>query len=117
MRLHLFGLPLVILLTTAQAPTTAPPPPAAVPRDEAAIARGQKTYTKVGCYQCHGREGQGPPRIGPAPPAFAAFLAYVRAPAGEMPPYTTKVLSDADLTDIRAFLEARAPAVRNLPVP
>jgi hypothetical protein len=32
-----------------------------------------------------------------------------------MPPYTTKVLSDADLTDIHAFLAARAPAVPDVP--
>jgi ubiquinol-cytochrome c reductase cytochrome c subunit len=109
-------LPLLILLTQT-APTPAAPP--APPRDEAAITRGQKIYTKVGCYQCHGREGQGSsasgPRIGPKPPALAAFLAYVRTPAAEMPPYTTKVLSDADLTDIHAFLTARAPAVPNVP--
>lgn len=144
MKPYPLGLPLAILLTTAgfgppsqsagraDKPAAAQPPAstqasaptqpsAAGPRDDAAIARGQKTYTKVGCYQCHGREGQGSPasgpRIGPAPPALAAFLAYVRAPAGEMPPYTTKVLSDADLTDIRAFLDVRAPAVHDLPVP
>ena len=113
MKILLIGLPLSLLLVMQAAPQTPP-------RDDAAaIARGQRIYTKVGCYQCHGREGQGSPasgpRIGPKPPALAAFLAYVRAPAAEMPPYTTKVLSDADLTDIHAFLAARAPAVPDVP--
>jgi ubiquinol-cytochrome c reductase cytochrome c subunit len=116
MKILLIGLPLSLLLVM-QTPQTAPTAP---PRDDAAaIVRGQKIYTRVGCYQCHGREGQGSPasgpRIGPKPRALAAFLAYVRAPAAEMPPYTTKVLSDADLTDIHAFLAARAPAVPDVP--
>jgi mono/diheme cytochrome c family protein len=133
MRPRWLCLPFVILLTAsgfgvpgqsvANGDKRAPgrPPATAAPRDENAIARGRKTYTTVGCYQCHGREGQGSPasgpRIGPGPPPLATFLAYVRAPAGEMPPYTTKVISDAELTDIHAFLEARAPAVPNVPLP
>ena len=35
-----------------------------------------------------------------------ARLSYVRKTTGEMPPYTTKVLSDRDLADIYAFLES-----------
>ena len=91
----------------------------AQPAPSDSVEKGRVTFQKVGCAQCHGREGQGSPasgpRIGPKPRALAAFLAYVRAPAAEMPPYTTKVLSDADLTDIHAFLAARAPAVPDVP--
>ncbi len=76
-----------------------------------AVDRGKRLYTRYGCYQCHGREGQGAPatgpRVGPHPIALAAFMRYVRAPAGEMPPYTARVISDAELTDIHAFLAAR----------
>ena len=63
---------------------------------------------KNGCFQCHGAEAQGGtagPRLGPGTIAFAR-LAYVRKPTGEMPPYTTKVLTEANLTDIYAFLES-----------
>jgi cytochrome c1 len=37
-----------------------------------------------------------------------AFEAWVRRPKGEMPPYTNKVLTDAELADIYAFLRTRA---------
>lgn len=104
--------------TTAPAAAAAPQKPetkAAAP-DAAAVSRGQAVYTKVGCYQCHGREGQGSsfsgPRVGPNPLPLAAFIAYVRTPAADMPPYTAQVISDKDLTDVHAFLAARAPATR-----
>ena len=71
-------------------------------------ARGKDLFVKDACYQCHGREGQGGaagPRIAPHPIALKALIAYVRHPAGQMPPVTPKVVSDADLADIYAFLE------------
>jgi mono/diheme cytochrome c family protein len=82
--------------------------------------RGKKIFVTDGCYQCHGRAAQGGaagPRIGPRPIAFAAFTMYVRQPAGQMPPYTSKVVSDQDLADIWAFLQSlpQPPAVKSIP--
>ena len=34
-------------------------------------------------------------------------MAYVRAPSGAMPPFRPEILSDSDLADIYAYLEAR----------
>src|SRR5262245_19864007 len=72
---------------------------------------GKKLFVSYGCYQCHGREAQGSsatgPRLGPKPIAFTAFSRYVRRPTGQMPPYTAKVVSDADLANIYAFVQAR----------
>lgn len=72
---------------------------------------GQALYMKIGCYQCHGGEGQGGaagPRLAPAPMlAYRAFVTYIRAPRAEMPPYTAKVISDQQVADIYAFLAAR----------
>ena len=88
---------------------TAPPrpaAPAAAPAGRADV--GRTLFTKNGCFQCHGAEAQGGaagPRLGPAAISFAR-LSYVRRTTGEMPPYTTKVLSDRDLADIYAFLES-----------
>ena len=83
------------------------------------IENGRRAYVRTGCYQCHGREGQGSPatgpRLGPNPSPFPAFEAWVRQPKGEMPPYTSKVLSQTELADIYAFLRTRprpAPASR-----
>jgi hypothetical protein len=57
------------------------------------------------------------PAAGPVP-APAALSKYVRAPTGQMPPYTAKVLPDADLTNIYAFLQSRPvpPAVEDIPL-
>ncbi len=75
------------------------------------IDNGRQTYVKKGCYACHGREGQGSPttgpRLGPNPLPLAAFTRYVRTPRAQMPPYTEKVISDSELADIHAFLQAR----------
>jgi ubiquinol-cytochrome c reductase cytochrome c subunit len=72
---------------------------------------GRQAFVKKGCYACHGREGQGSPttgpRLGPSPTPLATFTRYVRAPRGQMPPYTDKVLSDSELADMFAFLQAR----------
>jgi ubiquinol-cytochrome c reductase cytochrome c subunit len=71
---------------------------------------GKKLFASDGCYQCHGYQAQGAtptgPRLGPRPLAFAAFSKYVRQPTGQMPPYTTKVVTDAALADIYAFLQS-----------
>ena len=81
----------------------------------ASIDAGQKIYLKTGCYTCHGRDGQGStstgPRLGPSPLALAGFTQYVREPRGNMPPYSSKVLTDQQLADIHAFLRSRAAAL------
>jgi mono/diheme cytochrome c family protein len=83
---------------------------------------GKKIFTKDGCYECHGREGQGAiqgagPRIGPPQLSFEAFGKYVRQPTGQMPPYTSKVLSDQDLADIYAYLQSRPKATPSKDIP
>jgi len=76
------------------------------------VEAGRLTFVKKGCYECHGREGQGSPttgpRLGPNPVAFAAFVRAVRTPRAQMPPYPAKTLSDTDLADVYAFLQGRA---------
>jgi len=84
--------------------------------------RGKQIYMRVGCYQCHGREAQGAsgtgPRLGPRPIAFAAFSRYIRQPTGQMPPYTSKVVSDQELADMYAFLQSlpQPPAAKSIPL-
>lgn len=104
--------------SAVQKPAATPAP--AVPAGNA--QKGQQLFTSYGCYQCHGREAQGStatgPRLAPRPIALAALTRYVRGPSGQMPPYTSQVVSDADLTDIYAFLQSRPqpPAVDSIPL-
>jgi len=93
--------------------------PAAAPAGDA--EKGKMLFVKNGCYQCHNYEGQGGaagPRLAPNPLPFAGFSSYVRAPRGDMPPYTVKVMSDQDLADVHAYLRSRPrpPAVSSVPL-
>jgi mono/diheme cytochrome c family protein len=81
----------------------------AAPKGDA--VNGHKVYLADGCWQCHGRVGQGGLMTGPAPiltqtkMPFAAFERQVRNPVNEMPPYPVALLPDKDLADIYAFLQ------------
>ena len=107
----------LLLVAAVSAQTPAPQPNSAPPGNAEA---GKKLFVSDGCYQCHGYEAQGSnatgPRLGPRPIAFAAFSRYVRQPTGQMPPYTTKVVSDADLTNIYAFVSSRLAPAANIPL-
>src|SRR5579863_3317737 len=83
-------------------------------------ANGKKLFASYGCFECHGYVGQGGAagaRIAPKPLPWAAFSKYVRHPTNQMPPYTTKVVSDDQLADIHAYLESipAPPAVKDVP--
>jgi len=73
---------------------------------------GKKLFVSYGCYECHGRSGQGAatgPRIAATALTQQGVTHYVRAPTGQMPPYTARVVSDQDLADIYAFLKSFSP--------
>ena len=94
--------------------------PAAAPAGNA--DNGKKLYKTDGCYQCHSLAAQGGtgtgPRIAPNPLPWPAFNAYVRAPKNQMPPYSAKLLKDADLADIYAYLKSipEPPKVKDIPL-
>jgi len=94
--------------------------PAPTPAGDA--AKGKANFERVGCYQCHGHEGQGGregPRIAaPVPLAWPAFLSWVRTTSGDMPPYTEKVLSERDLVDIYAYIQSvpKSPDYKTIPL-
>lgn len=72
-------------------------------------ANGRKIFLRDGCYECHGYNGQGTvqgARL--APPVLNAdgMIRYVRKPAGSMPAFTDKVLSDQEIRDIYAYLKS-----------
>lgn len=111
-----------VMCATAIAVAQTPAPaaqPAPAPAGNAET--GKKLFVSYGCWQCHGYEGQGGaagPRLAPRPLPFAGFSRYVRRPTNQMPPYTEKVVPDADLAHIHAFLQARPapPPVASIPL-
>ena len=75
---------------------------------------GKRVYLATGCFECHGRSGQGGAYNGPAPILaktplpFEAFKAQMRNPSNDMPAYSEKVMPDRQLADIYAYLQALA---------
>ena len=71
------------------------------------VVHGRQLFLQDGCYECHGTVGQGGqsgPRIAPGAPSASAIIAYIRRPAGVMPPYSPAVISDSGIADIQAYL-------------
>src|SRR5579862_8054878 len=69
---------------------------------------GKRLFVRDGCYECHGYAGQGTiagARL--APPVLNAqgIIRYIRKPAGAMPAFTDKVLTDQEVNDIYAYLK------------
>ena len=107
---------LLVIITMLLAPQT---PSANAPKGNA--ENGKALFMKFGCFECHGREGQGAvtgPRLNQNPITYARFAAYIRKPSGEMPPYTAKVVSDAQAADLFAYLQSlpKPPAVESTPL-
>src|ERR1051325_925262 len=71
---------------------------------------GKKLFLKQNCYYCHGTTGQGGrdgARIAQTALNVQGVIRYVRKPAGGMPAFTEKILSDQELTDIYAYLKSK----------
>ena len=110
------------VLAVLGAPAWAQEVPQHVPGGDA--ANGKKVYLADGCYQCHGRVGQGGLMTGPAPVLaqikmpYAAFQRQLRSPINDMPPYPQTLLSEKEAADIYAFLQSlpgRRP-VKDIPM-
>jgi mono/diheme cytochrome c family protein len=88
---------------------------AAASAQDAAIgdaAKGKRLYLDDGCYQCHGRAGQGgamnyqTPALAQLELPLESFVAFLREAPNDMPAYSAGVLSDKDAADIHAFLRS-----------
>ena len=79
-------------------------------------AKGREIYVKVGCYACHGYNGQGGvtgPKLAPEPMAADTIAQYIRNSAPtRMPQYVEKVLSNEEIGHIHAWL-ASQPKPKN----
>jgi cytochrome c len=74
--------------------------------------KGKASFTRYGCFQCHGTVGQGSIATSGGRVIYdtalplEAFMSFVRTTNRNMPPYSEKVLPNQDLEDIYAYLES-----------
>lgn len=100
MRFVLF--PLLAALAAAQ-------PLAAQEAPRGDRAAGRQAYLKNGCQNCHGSVGQGG---GPGPVLadtqlpYEAYVAQMRTPSNIMPAYSRLLMTDRELADVFAYLQA-----------
>ena len=101
---------ILILAVVAAAQTKAPSGDA---------ARGKELYVKYTCYACHSFDGHGGAgaRLVPMKMLLPVFTAYVRAPR-QMPAYREKVMSNAELADVYAYIKSipESPAPKDIPL-
>jgi hypothetical protein len=84
-------------------------------------APGYIEYVEMGCWQCHGFQGQGGssgPRLAPDPIPFEAFRNIVRQPYNVMPAYSPSVLTDEKLKRLHEYLQSipASPGVFDIPL-
>jgi mono/diheme cytochrome c family protein len=120
MKTKYFSLAALIAIASAFGASTAFAAAAAAPQGDP--VKGKANFERVGCYQCHGHQGQGGREgvriAAPVSLAWPAFLAWVRTTSGDMPPYTPKVLSDQELVDIYAYIQSvpKSPDFKTIPL-
>jgi mono/diheme cytochrome c family protein len=106
----------MLLLVLIAAPVIAAPQTAPAGNAE----KGKQLFMKQNCYYCHGTAGQGGrdgARIAQTSLNLQGVIRYVRKPAGAMPAFTEKILSDQELTDIYAYLKSLPAAKQPKEIP
>lgn len=71
--------------------------------------QGKDIFMKEACYTCHGTAGEGGamgPQIAHVGLTADAIKQQLRDPQAQMPAYTAKVLSDAQVADIAAYIQS-----------
>lgn len=95
---------------------------APAPALAADAARGRQVFEAVGCYQCHGFQGQGAntgPKLAPEPMPAEALATFIRGSRETaMPPYSAELVSDQDVADIHAYLMTvkKPPSAKDIPL-
>jgi mono/diheme cytochrome c family protein len=86
------------------------------------LKAAKKLYSTYYCWACHGslgRAGGAAPAITPSTRSDEDLIRYLRKPAGNMPAYTSKVISEQELADIAAYMRsipAGTPDPRSIPL-
>jgi mono/diheme cytochrome c family protein len=80
---------------------------------------GYRDYVEMGCWQCHGFQGQGgnsPQLASPLIP-YVGFANQVRRPRNIMPAYSPNVLSEQKLRSIYSYLQNVPPSPHPSEIP
>ena len=86
------------------------------------VDKGSAIFVKNGCYQCHGRIGQGTiagARLMQTKLTQAGFIGFVRnPPPSSMPQFRAQVMSDRELADVYAYIKSIPPpkAAKDIPL-
>jgi ubiquinol-cytochrome c reductase cytochrome c subunit len=111
------NIPAIVLLVYALSPARADD---AAPAGNAKL--GQQIFRTIGCWECHGTVGQGGGAAGPRLAAtglpYVSFLRQLRVPRNAMPPYEAKIVTDADVENIYAYIASIAAPkpVKDIPL-
>ena len=107
---------LIMMAASLVAQTPSPPAPASATGNP---QNGKTLYLKYSCYACHGYDGHGGAgaRLVPMRMNLPGFSAYIKNPR-QMPPYTSKVLTDEQAADLWAFIKSlpESPAASTIPL-
>jgi ubiquinol-cytochrome c reductase cytochrome c subunit len=121
LRLEIFFLSAVLSATVVVNATLSAQAQAGLPTVVGNAETGKRLYEKNTCFFCHGTVGQGTmdgARLAVVARNLQSFTRYVRQPAGRMPAFTDKILSDQELADIFAYVRSlpQAKAVKDIPL-
>ena len=83
-------------------------------------ANGKKIFEADGCWQCHNYNGSGGrqgARLAQTKFTAQGFISYIRKPR-TMPPYSAKVISDKEATDVWAYIKTfpEPPALSSIAI-
>src|SRR5262245_19878039 len=85
------------------------------------VQTGKDLYLRYSCYACHGYDGHGGAgaRLVPMRMTGERFTTYLRSPrTPQMPLYSTKLLTDAQLGDVWAYIKSlpASPDAKDIPL-
>ena len=117
MRFRVFVVSSLILIVACGAWVAAQQPSASAPAGN--IQAGKDLYLRYSCYACHSYDGHGGAgaRLVPMRMTVERFSTYVRNPR-QMPPYSTKLLSETQMADIWAYIKSLpvSPEAKDIPL-